>query len=137
MSNLEETTENKKKKLILADPLKSPGSFGAFGGLFILQGVISLVWGITKNTFDIVPERLDQLTAASTQETAQMVICLYGLVCIIGGVLILGVENIIETLKPSGRKPTIKGWLSSIVGAAVVSAIIMLPFLIILNIIKH
>ena len=137
MSNLEETEENKKKKLKLVDPLKSPGSFGAFGALFILQGVISLVWGITKTTFDIIPERLDQLTAVSTQETAQMAICLYGLVCIIGGIVMLGVENIIETLKPSERKPTIKSWLSSIVGAAVVSTIIMLPFLIILSIIKH
>ena len=66
MSNLEETTENKKKKLTMIDPLKSPGSFGAFGGMFILQGVISLIWGITKTTFDINPERLDQLTAVST-----------------------------------------------------------------------
>ena len=137
MSNLEETTENKKKKLKLVDPLKSPRSFGVFGGLFILQGVISLVWGITKTTFDISLERLDQLTAVSTQETAQMAICLYGLVCIIGGILMFGVENIIEILKPSGRKPTIKGWLSSIVGAVFISAIFMLPFFIILSIIKH
>ena len=137
MSNLEETTENKKKKLKLVDPLKSPGSFGAFGGMFILQGVISLVWGITKTTFDIKPLRLDELTAVSTQETAQIAICLYGLVCITGGILMMGVENIIETLKPSGRKPTIKGWALSIVGAAFVSTIIMLPLFIILSIIKH
>ena len=137
MSDLEEVTEGKKKKLKLIDPLKSPGSFGAFGGMFILQGVISLVWGITKTTFDIDPTILDELTAVSTQETAQMAICLYGLVCIIGGILMLGLENIIETLRPSGRKPTIKGWLSSIVGAAFVSAIFMLPFFIMLSIIKH
>jgi hypothetical protein len=137
MSDFVETVDGKKKKLKLGDPLKNPGNFGAFGGMFILQGVISLVWGITKSTFDIDPERLDQLTAVSTQEMAQMAICLYGLVCIIGGILLLGVETIIETLKPSGRKPTIKGWVTSIVGATFVSMIVALPFFIILSIIKH
>jgi hypothetical protein len=137
MSDLGQNDEGKKKKF-RGDPLKSPGSFGSFGGLFVLQGVISLLWGFTKNSLGFGElKTADQLTAISTQSTAEMAICIYGLICIIGGILMIGVDNIIETLKPTGRKPTVKGWITSVIGAAFVSAIIMLPFFIRFSIIKH
>jgi hypothetical protein len=139
MSDVKETVDGKKKKFKMGDPLKSPGNFGAFGGMFILQGIISLIWGVTAQGFNIDFESatLDRVTAVSVLDTANTAVCLYGIACIIGGILMIGIENIIETLKPTGRKPTIKGWISSIFGAAFVSAIIMLPFFIIFNIIKH
>jgi len=137
MSDLSENAGGKKKAYKFGNSLSSPGSFGAFGGLFILQGIITLVWGITKDLLDRKPETFEQLTGISTQSTAQMTICIYGLICIIGGILMLGMENITEILKPSGRKPTVKGWISSIAGAAFISAIILLPFFIIFNLISH
>lgn len=137
MSDITKEKDVKKKKLNFGSSLSGPGSIGAFAGLFIVQGIITLVWGITKTQFDIDLERLDQLTAVSAQETAQMAVCLYGIICIIGGILMLGVDKIIETLKPTDRKPTIKGWAVSVVGAAFVAAIAILPFFIIFSLLKH
>jgi membrane-bound ClpP family serine protease len=137
MSDVTKDEDVKKKKLNFGSSLSGPSDIGAFAGFFIIQGIISLVWGITKSQFDLVPENVDQLTAVSTQEIAQMATCLYGVICIIGGMLMLGVDKIIEALKPTGRKPTIKGWASSIVGAAFMSFVALLPFFIIFSIIKH
>jgi hypothetical protein len=139
MSDTTNAVDGKKKKFKMGDPLKSPGNFGAFGGLFVLQGIISLLWGVTAESFnlDFASATFDRVTAVSTLDTANTAVCLYGIACIIGGILMLGIENIIETLKPSGRKPTIKGWITSIFGAAFISGIILLPFFIIFSIIKH
>jgi len=138
MSDVTEKVDEKKKKLKMGDPMKSPGSFGAFGGLFILQGLISLVWGMTKNSLELLELRTaDQLTALSTQSISEDLICLYGIVCIIGGILMIGLESILEAIKPSGRKPTLKGWIASIVGMGILSFGLMLPLIIIFLLIKH
>jgi hypothetical protein len=127
----------KKKMLDFGSSLSSPTNFGAFAGLFIIQGIISLAWGITKSQFDINPEIIDQLTAVSTQETAQTATCLYGIICIVGGILMLGIDRIIEAIKPTERKPTVKGWALSIAGAAFLSAMAVAPFLVMFIIFKH
>ena len=126
-----------KKKKINFDSMTGPSAFGAFGGLFIIQGIISLCWGITKRSYEFNSLVADVITALSAQEIAQFQICLYGLVCVIGGALLFGVDRILETIKPSGRKPTLKGWLSSVLGAAFISGALFLPFFIIFSIIKH
>jgi hypothetical protein len=127
----------KKKMLNLGSSLTSPTNFGAFAGLFILQGIIAVTWSITKSQFDINPEMVDQLTAVSTQEIAQTATCLYGIICIVGGILMLGIDRIIEAIKPTERKPTLKGWALSIAGAAFLSTLAVAPFLIIFIIFKH
>jgi len=139
MSDLGQKDEGKKKKFNV-DPLKGPGLFGAFGGLFVLQGIISLLWGYTAKNFELdfkTSLEFTRITAASALDTANMAVCLFGIICIIGGILMIGVDNIIETLKPTGRKPTIKGWIFSIIGAGFYSAILMLPFFIIFSLITH
>jgi len=133
MSNEE---EGKKKKFNFSS-MTGPSAFGAFGGLFVIQGIISLCWGITKNDYHFNSLTADTVTALSTQGIAGSMVCLYGLICIIGGILLFGVDRILETLKPSGRKPTVKGWFTSVLGAAFISGVLFLPFFIIFSIIKH
>jgi len=133
---MSDTTDTKKRKFKF-DPMKSPSSFGAFGGLFIVQGIISLCWGITKDSYQFNSMVADTVTALSAQEIAGSMVCLYGLICIIGGILLCGVDHILETLKPSGRNLTVKGWFYSILGAAFISGALFLPFFIIFSIIKH
>ena len=133
---MSDATDAKKRKFKL-DPMKSPSSFGAFGGMFIVQGIISLCWAVTKNNYEFKSMTADTVTALSTQEIAGSMVNLYGLICIIGGILLCGVDHILETLKPSGRKLTVKGWFYSILGAAFISGALFLPFFIIFSIIKH
>jgi len=106
--------EEGKKKKINFNSMTGPSAFGAFGGLFVIQGIISLCWGITKRSYEFNSLVADTITALSAQEIAELLICLYGLVCIIGGILMFGIDRILEAIKPSGRKPTFKGWLYSI-----------------------
>jgi hypothetical protein len=138
MGDLTENADVKKKRK-WGDPMKSPGNFGAFGGLFIVQGIVTLLWGATATGFGLNFEtaNLDRVTAVSVLDLSNTAVCLYGIVCIIGGIVMLGIDSIVEVLKPSGRKPTVKGWITSVVGAVFISGGILLPFFIIFILISH
>jgi hypothetical protein len=65
MSDVSNNEQPLKKKFVSLDPMASPGIFGAFGGLFIIQGIISLVWGITERSWRFNAQVAEVLTALS------------------------------------------------------------------------